>query len=102
MFSSACTKVNDSGALIPDEDCIRSESMGIPSPSPSEQPSAKSPASGDSIAEGVYIGIGCAILVVTAAFSISLILLRKYRKHRNRESDKHFMNSERYFVVKSN
>ena len=66
------------------------ESMGIPSPSPSEQPSAKPSASGDSIA-GVYIGI----LVVAAAF---LILLRKYR---NKESDKHLVDSERYFVVKS-
>ena len=67
----ACTKVNDSGDLVPDPGCFRSQTAAIPGASPSTQPPpTESPGS-----IGVTLAIALPIIVIFIIVSVCLIFV---------------------------
>ena len=74
-------KVNDSGDLVPDQKCLRTQNAIIPSASPSTHtPTTESQGSIDVIV-AISIPISLALVITIV---VCLIVLRMYSKHRNK------------------
>ena len=89
--------MNDSGDLQPDEECRNPKLTPSPSSLPPSIPSA--PGDEDS-SIGVYIGVGFTTVIVTViVLSIGLLLLRNYKKQKDRKSEKHSRHPQRYIAT---
>jgi c-mer proto-oncogene tyrosine kinase/anaplastic lymphoma kinase/receptor tyrosine kinase len=88
-----CTKVNSSGDLVPDPECMRSDSVTLPSPSPSAEPQSTEPPTSSGRDGNVIAGITIAILVVTITFTVVVtitvtIVWSKKRKRKEKHAEK--------------
>lgn len=89
--------MNDSGDLKQDEKCRNPELTPSPSSLPSSTPFA--PAEKDS-SIGVYIGVGFTTVIVTMiVLSTGLLLLRSYKKQKDRKSEKQSRHPQRYIAT---